>query len=208
MYSILEIVFFFLLIIGAGIAGVVLIVTGILNKNTKRWTIGSVIVTFTVILTALMIGRGISSYYRELNHLIEIQHQCDEDLLLPNESIDNSLFFNNTDFIFLNSCITESDSLYFDSLFSFNIYIDDSLLKKGFYVSNAMFHDNQTYQFTIRSEYPLNSNIEVFAIDNELQELFKTEMRIVLSAGQSTICVIKSTEGGEIIPVSFLFRII
>jgi len=208
MHSIYVILLLVLLIMGAGIAGIILVVTGILNNITHRWTLGAILVSAAIIVTAVIIGQSAGNFFTNIYKLAETQHQYDEKNNSYTDPVNESVIFDNIEFLFLDSRIAEHNDLNVESLYTFNIYADDVLFNQGFFVSNATIKNNQTYQFTVLSETPLNSNIQVYGLDDDMQELFRTGLTVLSTTNQSSDCIASSKSKHMNIPTHFLFRII
>ncbi len=206
MIGIGELIILFLLIIATGITGIILVVTGIMFKNSNRWMFGLVLVIGVVSFSAISIGHGISSYYSQLESIIETRHNF-ENKYEHHDAETEVIIFNQTHYHFINSCISESDSAGGGSLLSFNIFADEKLLERGFYVSKVLFNSLNSYQFSISSEEYLDSEIMIYALDSDQQELIRTSIEITLIPKQSTECFIQFETEISGIPENFLFRL-
>lgn len=92
----------FLIVLGGGITGLIMLVSGLINDNQKRWITGAVIIFVSIAITVIIVIGAISRFINFLNLFKE--NRSKSPITVIAESNYNSGFIKNENTCYINYC--------------------------------------------------------------------------------------------------------
>jgi len=155
MFSFLTLLVFIIIAVILGIAGIVLLVTGIINSKQKQWITGSIIFSLAILIGSVLIFISINQYVNDMSRIIEEKYKKKNLNYLSNFSSIDSEEFENITYYHLYSSAFGGNELY-----NVSFYADEALMDIGFSIVDTEEISENTIQLYLQS-----SNYSFFILE-------------------------------------------
>jgi hypothetical protein len=168
----------FLLIMGISIAGVIMLVLGIMNNNKPQWAMGAGIVAISLVFVIFTVVSGIKRFTGILEHQIERNY-------LPGHEFDG------TGKQMLQDTVVFEDNIYYysgtnffgeDLAYSIKCYTDKELQDRDFSVENFTVIENGDITAELSISFFSYFDLYLFVIDHAGNNILQQNQIVTMSS--------------------------